>query len=399
VITGQARVTTSDSVRTSQGPLYAHTDSHVVNTYNMLGMLKTSDAESETYSADDLLTVSTVHSVYGYDANEKRTSGTITNNSQRYDYDPLGGADLSLAVESVDGVTVETYEQIGGHTRRSSSDNTTRSSTLDSSYSTQHMLNTWQFDAQTGEVTSATGVGTGLSHSGNDNADADGRQLSADDASWWDTTTSDITQTYTIVPIILGPAGHQRQINIAKLGATDTLSVTLGRDGSYNQQTMNVVNTYVVQGLRILLDSTVGDGEILESHSGGDDRPADIAANNTNDVNEQNWWDTTVGTLHQDYRVFFGAISKLATSTSDSITIGREGSFSETSAVTTNAYTRYGQLVLFDDESGTRTEGTSVQTSHSGSDTNFLADVVSDSAGRVIPVDWKRLSADQRAQD
>ena len=49
---------------------------------------------------------------------------------------------------------------------------------------------------------------------------------------------------------------------------------THGRDGSYNQQVMTVTNDWndhdATQPLRILLTGTVGDGEILESHSGRD---------------------------------------------------------------------------------------------------------------------------------
>src|SRR5205823_1530379 len=129
------------------------------------------------------------------------------------------------------------------------------------------------------------------------------------EVSWYDTTVSNVQQTYDIKHVYFGPAdASQIIINIAKIKDTTTQSETHGRDSSYNQQVMTVSNRWVdahdaaqpgdisYNGpLPIHLARVTGSGEILEAHSGTDNTlPTGFDPGNQNNLNEQNWWDTTV---------------------------------------------------------------------------------------------------------
>jgi hypothetical protein len=404
IITGQARLTLSDSYRTDTGPLFAHTASHVENTYNALGMMVSSDARSEVYGSDGLFTSALNNTVYSYDTNNKRISGTISGLVNRYDYDSDAGVDFSVAVETVESLSLETYQQVGERTRRVQVDNTSDQSSIDTSYNHQEITNYYAFNMngqveaeydmnQNGEIETneiTHGVGTSLGHSGHDNPNVEWRQVNASD--WWDTTESIIAQSYEIRVLTLGSFN----INIAKLGNTQTQSETISRDNSYNHQVLDVTNRYETVGLRILLDRTIGHGEILEAHSGKDSAVVGGGPDNRDPLNEQDWWDTTVGTIDQEYTVFFGSLAKLARTETNTTNFGREGNYSESSTIQTNAYTTFGKLVE-ENENGERTEAFSVQKSHSGSDRIFLFDVDSSDVARILPLNWKNRTEAERA--
>ena len=61
VKTGQARLTESNSVRTSEGPITPYTESHIKNFYKDSGLLERAESDSVNYGADGLATVSGDH--------------------------------------------------------------------------------------------------------------------------------------------------------------------------------------------------------------------------------------------------------------------------------------------------------------------------------------------------
>ncbi|OVE75654.1 hypothetical protein BVX98_07195, partial [bacterium F11] len=446
--TGQARMSLSETWRTSDGPVSAHSTNRVVNTYTDEGMLETSESESHNFGVDDLYTHTNTTVVYRYDDN-KRQDGSIHSDSTRHEYDstvwvqdPLDAVD-PLAVETIESDTTEDYlafdlpdnfwtppiwvDQPFTRTRRVETDNTTVQSSLDTAWSQQEILTTYAYDDEgflidfrdengngkwdEGEIRTY-GKGTSTSHSGHDHPDIDEPDFTweqVEDHQWFDTTKGDIEQEYELLPIKLN---GETVVNVAKLAKSVTHSETHGRDSSYNHQILTVTNTYntdelnaAVDPIRIKLLASKGVGETLEAHSGRDEAiDFDFDPKRRGLLDEHGWWDTTIGTIEQNYEIFFDSLAKLTSTKNESITLSREGSFSHSTTEQYNAYNEFGRLMEEfdtngdgfingengDERQGERTEAYVSFTSHSGSDRIFLYDLDPSDHFRILSQDWKQ---------